>query len=123
MTDLINPSSNVVRNSRGLSVVGTRITLYSIMDHIKAGWPPGLIRDWFNLTDKQIDDVMNYIETHRIQFEAEYELVLHQAEEIRQYWEERNRKHFAEMAAKPIKPGQEKIRARLKARKAKWKQA
>jgi hypothetical protein len=37
----------VVRTSRGLSVAGTRITLYSIMDCVVAGWPPKLIRDRF----------------------------------------------------------------------------
>ncbi len=109
----------VIRNSRGLSIVGTRITLYAIIDYIKANWPPKLIRDHFNLTDQQISDVMEYIKTHQEEVETEYQLVLRQAEENRKYWEERNRERFAKIAAMPPKPGQEKIRAKLQAAKAK----
>src|SRR5687768_5896218 len=58
-----NPT--VVRTERGLTVDGTRLTLYSIMDYIKEDWPPKLIRDFFDLTDRQINDVMAYIEEHR----------------------------------------------------------
>jgi uncharacterized protein (DUF433 family) len=112
------PQPTVVRTSRGLSIAGTRITLYTIMDYIKADWPPKLIRDWLNLTNKQINDVMDYIEAHREEVEAEYQLVLRQAEEIRQYWETRNRERFAEIAASPPQPGQEEIHAKIQARKA-----
>ncbi len=108
----------VIRNSRGLSIAGTRITLYNVMDYIKADWPPKLIQHWLNLTDQQIADVMDYIKTHQAEVEAEYQLVLQQAEEIRQYWETRNRERFAEIAAMPPKPGQEEIRAKLQAKKA-----
>lgn len=108
----------VIRTSRGLSIAGTRITLYNVMDYVKADWPPKLIQHWLNLTDKQIADVMDYIETHQAEVEAEYQLVLQQATEIRQYWENRNRERFAEIAASPPKPGQEEIRAKIQARKA-----
>jgi uncharacterized protein (DUF433 family) len=113
------PQDTVVRTSRGLSIAGTRITLYNIMDYLKADWPPKLIQDRLNLTDKQIADVMEYIETHRAEVETEYQLVLQQAEEIRQYWENRNRERFAEIAAMPPKPGQEEIQAKLQAWKKK----
>ena len=66
----------VIRTGRGLTVAGTRITLYAIMDYVKAGWPSHLIRDWLQLTDRQIEDVMAYIDTHREEVEAEYQLVL-----------------------------------------------
>ncbi len=110
----------VVRTGRGLSVAGTRITLYSVMDYIKADWPPDLIQAVFNLTDKQIADVMDYIETHRAEVEAEYQVVLQQAKENREYWEDRNRERLAEIAsmAKPSEPGQEEIRTKLQAAKA-----
>jgi hypothetical protein len=89
------------------------------MDFIKAEWPSTLIRDWFNLTDQQITDVLAYIDEHRAEVEAEYQLVLQQAEEHRRYWEERNRERFAQIAAQPPKPGQEAIRTKLAAHKAK----
>jgi uncharacterized protein (DUF433 family) len=101
MNEMNNQQTTVVRTSRGLSIAGTRITLYSIMDYIKAGWPPKLIRDWLNLTDKQIEDVMNYVDMHREEVEAEYQLVLQQAEENERYWREYNREHFAKVAALP----------------------
>jgi uncharacterized protein (DUF433 family) len=118
MSETNTEQKTVVRTSRGLSVAGTRITLYSIMDYIKADWPPHLIRDWLDLTDEQIEDVMNYIDTHREEVEAEYQLVLQQAAENERYWRERNRELFAKIAAMPPKPGQEEIRAKLQAAKA-----
>jgi len=110
--------TTVVRTSRGLVIAGTRITLYDVMDYLTANWPPELTRDWFNLTDQQMTDVVDYIETHRAEVEAEYQLVLQQAEQVRHYWEARNRERFAQIAAMPPKSGQEEIRARLAAWKA-----
>ena len=119
MAENMTHQSTVVRTERGLSIAGTRITLYSIMDYVKANRPSKLIRDRFELTDQQISDVMEYITTHREDVEAEYQLVLQQAEEDRKYWEERNQKRFAEIAAMPPKPGQERIQAKLQAAKTK----
>ena len=110
-------NGTVIRTDRGLSIAGTRITLYSIMDYVKAGWPSRLIRDRLNLTDRQISDVMAYIEAHREQVEAEYRLVLQQAEENRRYWENRNRERLAQIAAMGPPPGKEEIWARVQARK------
>jgi hypothetical protein len=51
----------VVRTDRGLSIAGTRTTLYHVMDYVTAGYPPNLIRERLKLTDRQIADVMAYI--------------------------------------------------------------
>jgi len=110
--------TTVVRTNRGLSIVGTRITLYDVMDYLKADWPPKLIQHWLNLTDAQITDVMAYLTIHRAEVEAEYQQVLQQAEEIRAYWEERNRDRLIQIAALPPKPGQEALHAKLQVRKA-----
>ncbi len=109
----------VTRTSRGLSIAGTRITLYSIMDYLKEGWPPHLIRDEFNLTDAQITDVMAYIERYTEEVESEYQTVLQQAEESRQYWEGKNQDRQKKIAGGPPKPGQEAIRAKIQEAKAK----
>src|SRR4029450_3461025 len=98
MTEIVTPSPTVVRTSRGLSIAGRRLTLYSIMDYLQAGWPPHLIRDEVNLTDKQMTDVMEYIETHRDEVEKEYQAVLQEAEKNRQYWEARNRERQEHIA-------------------------
>lgn len=118
MTENAMPQPTVIRTSRGLSIAGRRLTLYSLMDYLQAGWPPHLIRDEFNLTDKQMTDVMEYIETHRGEVEKEYQAVLQEAEQNRQYWEARNRERQEQIAHTPPKPGQEEIRAKLQAAKA-----
>src|SRR5581483_12280827 len=89
-----NPT--VVRNERGLSIKGTRITLYDVLDYLHDDWPPKLIGNWLNLTTEQMADVMAYISEHREEVEAEYQEVLRRAEEVRQYWEERNRERMAQ---------------------------
>jgi uncharacterized protein (DUF433 family) len=108
----------VIRTNRGLTIAGTRITLYSIMDYIKADWPPKLIKDLFDLTDQQIADVLAYIEANRAEVESEYQYVLQKAEENRRYWSEYNQEHLEKVAAMPHKPEQAEIWKRLKARQA-----
>jgi uncharacterized protein (DUF433 family) len=107
----------IVRTNRGLTIAGTRITVYFIMDHLKDDWPPHLIRDWFGLTDEQMQGVLDYIEAHREEVEAEYQQVLKEAAETERYWREYNREHLAKVAAMPPKPGQEEIWAKLQAAK------
>jgi uncharacterized protein (DUF433 family) len=120
---MMDPSTRspttVVRTSRGLSIAGTRITLYSILDYVHAGWPPKLIRDRLNLSDEQIRAALDYIAMHHVEVEAEYQQVLRDAEANRQYWEERHRERFAAIAALPPKPEHAAIRAKLAAAKAK----
>jgi uncharacterized protein (DUF433 family) len=120
MAEKATPQSTVVRTSRGLSIAGRRLTLYSIMDYLQAGWPPHLIRDEFNLTDRQMTDVMTYIEAHRDEVEQEYRTVLQRADENRQYWDARNRQRLERIAHTPRKPGQEELRAKLEAVKARF---
>lgn len=109
----------IVRTSRGLSIAGTRITLYQIIDYLKADKSPELIRDDFRLTVKQTADVLKYIETHKAEVEIEYNQVVSDSEAERRYWEERNRELIARIAKLPPKPGQEKIRAKVRELKEK----
>jgi len=123
MAEIINSHTAVVRTDQGLFIEGTRITVYDVLDYLKDGWPPKLIRDWLNLTEQQITVVMEYIENNRKEVEAEYQQVLQYSEEIQQYWEKRNRKRFAKIANMSPKPGREEVRAKLQAWKAKLEQA
>jgi len=123
MAEIVNSHTAVVRTDRGLFIEGTRITVYDVLDYLKDGWPPKLIRDWLNLTEQQITVVMEYIENNREEVEAEYQQVLEYSEEIQQYWEKRNRKRFAKIESMPPKPGREEVRAKLQAWKAKLEQA
>ena len=119
MTLASNGKAAIIRTERGLTILGTRITLYDVMDFLKAQYPPKLIRDKFNLTDEQINAALSYLEANRTEVEAEYQDVLQTRAEIRHYWEERNREHFARIATMPHKPGQEALWAKLEEQKAK----
>ncbi len=93
-----NPT--VVRTERGLTIKGTRITLYQIMDYLRANHSREMILSLHqSLSEEELEDVLNYIETHREEVEAEYQEVVKEAAEIRRYWEERNRDRV-----KPIDP-------------------
>lgn len=109
------------RSDRGLSIAGTRITLYTIMDHLKAGWSPEQIRDWYELTDEQVAGALDYIEANRDTFEAEYRQVLEEAEIVEQYWRALNREHLKRVAQLPPPPGQEAAWLKLQERKKRWR--
>jgi uncharacterized protein (DUF433 family) len=117
MTLTSNEPAAIIRNERGLAIAGTRITLYDVMDYVTSQYPPKFIADVLSLTPEQVTAALAYIEENRAEVEAEYQTVLREAEEIRQYWEERNREHFARIAMLPPKPGQEALWAKLQAQK------
>jgi hypothetical protein len=78
----------VRRTDRGLCLAGKRVTLYLIMDYLKAGWPPHLIRHWLDLSDAEMYYAVQYIETNRAAFETEYAEVVRQAHARERYWRE-----------------------------------
>jgi uncharacterized protein (DUF433 family) len=119
MTSEANGQAEIIRTERGLTIAGTRITLYDVMDYVTAQYPPKFIRGLFNLTEDQINAALAYIQTNRAEVEAEYQIVLKESEELRQYYEERNRDLIARLAVKPPKPGMEAAWEKLQAQKAK----
>jgi uncharacterized protein (DUF433 family) len=118
MTSATNHQALIIRTERGLTIAGTRTSLYDVIDLLKAHYPPKLIRDTFNLTDAQINAALSYIEANQSQVEAEYQEVLQNREEIRRYWEDHNRERFARIATMPHKPGQEAFWAKLEEQRA-----
>lgn len=109
---------DIIRTERGLTIAGTRTSVYDVMDFLRAEYPPKLIRDKFNLTDAQLTAALSYIEANRTQVEAEYQEVLQTRKEIRQYWEEHNRERLAHLATKPHKLGKEALWEKLAQQKA-----
>jgi uncharacterized protein (DUF433 family) len=81
----------VIRTSRGLTVNGTRLTLYDIRDYLKGEDSLKNIRDLFNLTDEEMLDILDYMYLNKEEFEKEYQKILELAAEHRKYWEEKNR--------------------------------
>lgn len=112
----VHKQPTVMYTSRGLSIAGTRITLYAILDYLHEDWPPKLIQDWFNLTENQMADVLAYIDAHREQVEQEYQQVIQQGEEIRRYWEERNNFGDLERSQKSLNQLRSELLEKLRSR-------
>lgn len=106
----------IVRTERGLSLAGTRITLYDVMDYLHGQWAPERIHDILRLTDDQLRAALDYITAERD--EAEYQLVLADAAVARRYWEDRNRERLAQAPRLPPQPERAALRARLAAERA-----
>jgi uncharacterized protein (DUF433 family) len=111
--------ATIIRTERGLTIAGTRITIYDVMDHLVAGWTPKLILNWLPLTEDQLNAALSYIDANRTEVEAEYQTVLQATQEMREYWEDKNHERLAQIAKMPPKPGQEEIHAKLQAWKVK----
>lgn len=65
------PEALIVETPRGPSLAGTRITVYSVMDYIKAGRSKYYIEQIMQLTPEQVDAVFAYVEQHREAVESE----------------------------------------------------
>ena len=118
MSSVSNERADIIRTERGLTIVGTRITLYDVMDYVTAQYPPKFIQGLFDLAEEQINAALAYIETHRAEIETEYQQVLQETEELRQYYEEQNRERVARIATLPPPPGLEAAWEKLQAAKA-----
>lgn len=115
--------SAIIRTERGLTIVGTRITLYDVMDYVLAKYPSKFIRGLFELSEGQFDAALTYIEANRSEVEAEYKQVIQETDELRKYYAEQNRERIARIAAYPPKPGTEAAWEKLRAAKAKRQSA
>lgn len=118
MTLASHEKAAIVPTELGLTIAGTRITLYDVMDHLAAGWIPKLILNWLPLTKEQLQMALSYIDANRTAVEAEYKTALQATQEMREYWQEKNRERLAETAKLPPKPGKEEIHAKLQTWKA-----
>jgi uncharacterized protein (DUF433 family) len=81
----------VIRNQMGLTVNGTRLTLYHIRDSLKEGNSLKNVRDLYDLTDEEMLDILDYIHLNKEDFEKEYQRIVKVNEEDRTYWEGKNR--------------------------------
>lgn len=87
----------VVRTAGGLTIKGSRLTLYAIMDEIREGNSLKNVRDLYELTDEEMLDVLDYIHLHKQEVEKEYLAVLKSAEENRKYWDEKSREQLGKV--------------------------
>lgn len=84
-------NQTIVRTAGGLTIKGTRLTLYAIMDEIREGNSLKNVRDLYELTDEEMLDILDYIHLHNQEVEKEYREILNSADENRKYWDEKNR--------------------------------
>ena len=121
MTPTVHQPSSIILTERGLTISGTRITLYDVMDYVTAQYPSKFIQGLFELTEEQVNTALAYIETNHAEVEVEYRQVLKDAEELQQFYEEQNRELIARTASQMPKPGTETAWEKLRAAKAKRK--
>ncbi|MEL6488349.1 MAG: DUF433 domain-containing protein [Cyanobacteria bacterium J06621_3] len=116
MTLAADKQITVTTTERGLTISGSRATLYDIMDLQKANYPLEFIRSTLNLTDEQLRVALAYVENNRSEVETEYQEVLATREAIHQYWEQRNCERFAAMESTRRSLTKEGLLSRLKLR-------
>ena len=81
----------VLRTKLGLTVKGTRLTLYYIIDEMQGNNSLKNVRDMYELTNEEMLDILDYIHLNKEEVEKEYQQVVRSAEEHRKYWDEKNR--------------------------------
>ena len=73
---------------RGPSIAGTRITVYSVMDYIKANRSKEYILEMMPMINEaQLDAVYEYIEQHKEEVERDYAEILRRSEELREHYD------------------------------------
>ncbi len=87
-------NETVVRAAGGLTIKGSRLTLFAIMDEIREGNSLKNVRDLYELTDEEMLDILDYIHLHKAEVEKEYQSALKSAEENRKYWDEKNQEQL-----------------------------
>ena len=81
-------SARIIERGRGPEIEGTRITVYAVMDHVRAGDSPDVIRDALLLTPEQVDVALEYIHSHLDEVNREYDRILERVQQGNPEWVE-----------------------------------
>lgn len=117
---MANETQIIRRSDKGLTISGTRVTLYALLDYLHAGRSHEQISEWLGLTDDQLRVALDYIAMHRDAVEAEYAEVLRQADERRRYWEDRLHERLARTPPAPPSPEKAALYAKLAEQRGHW---
>ena len=71
----------IVDRGDGPRIEGTRITVYTILEYLRAGRTRDWIAALLNLSSRQVQAAMDYIRDHEAEVNAEYENILAQDQE------------------------------------------
>jgi uncharacterized protein (DUF433 family) len=107
MVAILNDTGTIVRTDRGLTIAGTRITLYDVMDYYASNYPTRFIGFLFDLPEATIQMAIEYIESHQSDVEIEYQQVLQDTTQLEQSYRDRQPDLVAQTLAKTPKPGME----------------
>ena len=66
----------VVDQGDGPKIEGTRITVYTILEYLRAGRTRDWIAAMLHLSSRQVQAAIDYIRDHEMQVNAEYEKIL-----------------------------------------------
>ncbi len=92
----------VIDRGNGPKIEGTRITVYTVLEYLRAGRTRDWIAAMLNLSSRQIQAAMNYIRDHEAQVSAEYEKI-----------QARIKQGNPPQVEAQLRANREKIRARL----------
>ena len=109
-TDLIHD------RGRGPEIVGTRITVYDVLDYHTHGDHPSLIAYWLGVRPDQVEAAIEYINGHRDDVMREYQKMLDREAkgnppEIRAKLEESHRRLQEFMKSRGLQPHGEALSA------------
>jgi uncharacterized protein (DUF433 family) len=68
--------AEIIKVGRTPRIAGSRITVYDILDYHKTGWHRDEIAALFDLSSRQVEAAISYIEEHRDEVMPEYEKIL-----------------------------------------------
>jgi uncharacterized protein (DUF433 family) len=68
--------AEIIKVGRTPRIAGSRITIYDILDYHKTGWCRDEIAALFDLRSRQVEAAIRYIEAHRDEVMAEYNIIL-----------------------------------------------
>ncbi len=78
----------IVGTSRGPCIVGTKITVYAILDYLNSGLGLDAIKENFRLSDEQLRAALEYIEMRRAEVERDYAEIVRRSNERREMYEQ-----------------------------------
>ena len=68
--------AKIIKVGRTPRIAGSRITVYDVLDYHKTGWHRDEIAALFDLSSRQVEAAIQYIEDHRDDVMAEYQDIL-----------------------------------------------
>jgi uncharacterized protein (DUF433 family) len=66
----------IINRGRGPELAGTRITVYDILEHVRAGYSRAGIAVMLGLDTRSVDVALDYIRAHEAEVNAEYQRIM-----------------------------------------------